>query len=208
MDILKIVNQLHTSPLEYDWIRKGSGSTIFILPPKITNEQDFKDILPEIVENKISEALERQKLLTKEQKARQKVISEHSSKEDEYFWKELDSSFFSEYYIIEKWLRYWIRISDKISGKDLGRINKDSINDFDIEKAKSYPIEDLYEGNLKKTGSRLSGICPFHEERSPSFFVYSDNGYRCFGCGEYGDSITFVMKTRKLSFVEAVKALR
>ncbi|GAA0579120.1 DNA primase [Caenispirillum bisanense] len=52
------------------------------------------------------------------------------------------------------------------------------------------------------------GLCPFHNERTPSFTVSEDKGfYHCFGCGENGDAITFEMKTRGLSFVEAVELL-
>jgi DNA primase len=47
---------------------------------------------------------------------------------------------------------------------------------------------------LKKTGNRYKGLCPFHSEKTPSFFVNPDNNfYHCFGCGAGGDSINFVM---------------
>ncbi|MDM7853733.1 DNA primase [Cellulomonas alba] len=54
----------------------------------------------------------------------------------------------------------------------------------------------------------LKGLCPFHDERSPSFHVRPQVGrYHCFGCGEGGDVIEFVMKTDGLGFVEAVEYL-
>ncbi|MDT7545559.1 MAG: primase, partial [Actinomycetota bacterium] len=57
-------------------------------------------------------------------------------------------------------------------------------------------------------GGRLKGLCPFHDEKSPSFNVNpSLNMWHCFGCGESGDVITFVMKHDHLSFVEAVERL-
>lgn len=61
---------------------------------------------------------------------------------------------------------------------------------------------------LKKTGNRYKGLCPFHSEKTPSFFVNPDNNfYHCFGCGAGGDSINFVMEIENLTFVESVKML-
>jgi len=61
---------------------------------------------------------------------------------------------------------------------------------------------------LRKAGSRYKGLCPFHNEKSPSFHVDSDKGfYKCFGCGKAGDVITFIRETEQLSFTEAVEAL-
>jgi DNA primase len=60
----------------------------------------------------------------------------------------------------------------------------------------------------KAGGSRLKGLCPFHNEKTPSFNVDTDKGfYKCFGCGKAGDAITFVRETEQLSFTEAVEAL-
>ncbi|GAC1327347.1 MAG: DNA primase [Mycobacteriales bacterium] len=57
-------------------------------------------------------------------------------------------------------------------------------------------------------GSELKGLCPFHDEKSPSFHVSPQRGYyHCFGCGEGGDVITFVEKVEHLSFTEAVERL-
>ncbi len=61
---------------------------------------------------------------------------------------------------------------------------------------------------LKRTGRNYVGLCPFHNEKSPSFSVSSDKQiYKCFGCGEAGNVITFIMKTRNLPFIDAVKIL-
>jgi DNA primase len=59
---------------------------------------------------------------------------------------------------------------------------------------------------LKKAGREFKANCPFHEERTPSFFVVPAKAmYHCFGCGEHGDVFTFVRKRLGLDFVEAVK---
>ena len=54
---------------------------------------------------------------------------------------------------------------------------------------------------LRRTGSNFQGLCPFHNEKSPSFNVSPNLGiYKCFGCGESGDVISFVMKQDGVSF--------
>lgn len=57
-------------------------------------------------------------------------------------------------------------------------------------------------------GGSLKGLCPFHDERSPSFHVTPSRGlYHCFGCGEGGDAITFLQRMEHLSFAESVERL-
>lgn len=61
---------------------------------------------------------------------------------------------------------------------------------------------------LTKAGAYWKGLCPFHHEKSPSFFVNDDLGYyKCFGCGEYGDIFTFRQKYEHLTFREALEDL-
>lgn len=61
---------------------------------------------------------------------------------------------------------------------------------------------------LKRTGSTLKGLCPFHKEKTPSFSVSPDKQlYHCFGCGKSGTVINFIMDMENLDFVEAVKLL-
>jgi DNA primase len=61
---------------------------------------------------------------------------------------------------------------------------------------------------LRKAGSTYKGLCPFHQERTPSFNVSPARGtFKCFGCGEGGDAITFVMKTENVDFVGAIEVL-
>lgn len=61
---------------------------------------------------------------------------------------------------------------------------------------------------LKRTGSRLVGLCPFHSEKTPSFTVFTDtNSYHCFGCGAGGDVITFVMAAENLDYLGALEFL-
>ena len=59
---------------------------------------------------------------------------------------------------------------------------------------------------LTRSGRQSKGCCPFHNEKTPSFYVYED-GYHCFGCGAHGDAVSFVMQTQGASFMEAVQSL-
>lgn len=62
--------------------------------------------------------------------------------------------------------------------------------------------------SLKQSGSNFSGLCPFHSEKTGSFHVNQGKQiYKCFGCGEGGDVINFVMKIENVDFIEAVKLL-
>src|SRR5580765_4358070 len=61
---------------------------------------------------------------------------------------------------------------------------------------------------LKKRGANYLGLCPFHNEKTPSFTVSpSKEIYKCFGCGKSGNTISFLMEHEKYSYVEALKWL-
>ena len=62
--------------------------------------------------------------------------------------------------------------------------------------------------SLKRRGKNLVGLCPFHNEKTPSFTVYPENGsFYCFGCGAGGDVFSFVKLIENLDYIEAVKLL-
>ena len=61
---------------------------------------------------------------------------------------------------------------------------------------------------LKRRGANLTGLCPFHQEKSPSFSVSPSRGiYKCFGCGKAGNAVNFVMEIEQLNYIEALKHL-
>ncbi|MGW5633564.1 DNA primase [Streptomyces sp. NPDC003832] len=86
------------------------------------------------------------------------------------------------------------------------------INDEDVKAVRdAVPIDAVVSEYLQLRnagGGNLKGLCPFHDEKSPSFQVSPAKGlFHCFGCQEGGDTITFVMKVDHLSFSEAVERL-
>jgi DNA primase len=85
------------------------------------------------------------------------------------------------------------------------------IKDSSVEAVKAATdIVTLVEGytRLRKSGSRYTGLCPFHQEKTPSFGVSPERGtFKCFGCGEGGDAIAFVEKKENVDFVGAIEWL-
>lgn len=77
---------------------------------------------------------------------------------------------------------------------------KDRINLADL--ISEYGID------IKRIGSSVKACCPFHNEKTPSFHINPEKGfYKCFGCGEHGDAITFMQKYEGIPFIEAVRKL-
>jgi DNA primase len=61
---------------------------------------------------------------------------------------------------------------------------------------------------LQRKGRELAGLCPFHHEKTPSFYVVEDKAFfHCFGCGAHGSAIDFVMRADNLDFLEAIERL-
>jgi DNA primase len=61
---------------------------------------------------------------------------------------------------------------------------------------------------LTRRGREHGGLCPFHNEKTPSFYVVEDKGFfHCFGCGAHGDAIGFLMRAESLDFIEAIERL-
>ena len=104
--------------------------------------------------------------------------------------------------IIEKLTKdiRWLRL-----GLVEEEVRENGLTEEQIQQAREVPIEELI--NTKKI-NKMWG-CPFHEDSTPSFHIYPDNGWHCFGCQANGsNAIDFVLKKNKnMTFVEAVKYL-
>ena len=86
-----------------------------------------------------------------------------------------------------------------------GRIRDDSIQQVRERAAIDQVIAESGVTLRSAGGGKLKGLCPFHDEKTPSFNVNPANGfYMCFGCGESGNVISFVTKHDHMSFPEAV----
>ncbi len=80
----------------------------------------------------------------------------------------------------------------------------DKVTDIMIDRAKEYPIQDLYDGTLRGG----MGKCPFHDDKTASLSFRRYNRFRCFGCDARGSVIDYYMKLHNCSFKEAVRALQ
>jgi hypothetical protein len=80
---------------------------------------------------------------------------------------------------------------------------------FNLDSLKSIPIDSFYAFlKPRETEARVSALCPFHEENTPSFVLFKEkNNFYCFGCGEHGSAIDFVMKWHRVPFKEACRWL-
>lgn len=77
--------------------------------------------------------------------------------------------------------------------------------------ARQYPIVEIAKGSLelKQSGRNFVSLCPFHNEKTPSFVIFPEDGrFKCFGCQEYGDVIKLTMALYGIGFVDAVKMLQ
>ena len=87
-----------------------------------------------------------------------------------------------------------------------GRIPQQFIDDL-LERVDIVDVIDT-RVNLRKSGKNYSALCPFHDEKSPSFSVNPDKQfYYCFGCGAGGNAIGFLMEYERLDFIAAVEKL-
>jgi hypothetical protein len=86
--------------------------------------------------------------------------------------------------------------------------NDNFMDEMRLEQIRQTPIESLYEGTLRGS-TKLQGLCPFHNERTPSFVIYTDtNSFHCFGCQKHGaGAVDYLMLNEGLDFKDAVRRL-
>lgn len=89
-----------------------------------------------------------------------------------------------------------------------GQTPKGQLTDEQIKEALTVPIESLINHSLRKCGKALIGLCPFHNEKHPSFYIYPEtNSFWCYGCNQGGNVINFARLLYGYSFKEAVEFL-
>lgn len=199
-----------------DWILRGKQLIHFRYPPHALPSDDliatFREELKEIIQEKLNQCLKRIEWLEKEKEIWAEVITETEFPKPIYkqIAKTMAAAEYQEKYLILKWLAYWLRLSEKVFEKLIEKkvIEKfERFSDWEIQKAKEHPFEYLYAGELRNSGSKLVGLCPFHNERTPSFFIFDNNTAHCFGCQWSGDTIKFLQELHELSFHQAVRRL-
>lgn len=192
-----------------DHIFKGKQLLHYLYPLALDKEkiEIFKDSLLEISEAKLKECWRRYEWLKMVEKIYDEIYQEHY--DCSQFTKDLILQFKVaevdiEMYYLQKWIKYWYLL--KRFTELYPTVNFEDWT-ITVEKARSFPIESLYTGKLKRSGSRMSGLCPFHQEKTPSFIIFDSNYFKCFGCSKFGDVIDYYIELKGISFVEAVKEL-
>jgi len=174
---------------------------LFKEPSKVEMIGIFKDDLKKIIPEKLKELEERKKELLKEAEPYFKSLAGKDEFTRFYcreVYKVLHPEMQNTFKQIEnfRWLKAMLSES---------KVKKEEINK---EKIKSTPILSLYSfQKLRKVGGRWTALCPFHNEDTPSFVIYPDNSWWCFGCNKGGDSINFIQELRSCNFKEALQTI-
>jgi hypothetical protein len=150
----------------------------------------------------------RTKLVSKIDKAFAAIDAESPNEDYRYYWKavfhvrhKLDEELRDVDIKLARQRRYLTIINDK-------PLPEGAINAEMIQAAKDVPIESIFDQQFRQTGNRLVGICPFHEEKTASFFIYKDtNRCYCFSCKAGYNTIDSYMRLRDCDFNEAVLEL-
>jgi hypothetical protein len=173
------------------------------------SDKELLEIFPEaktIIPKKIAEWIEERDEILDTIKKKLTLIKHQVPNEfSQWFWRE------------------WVKVTDgeellKIDGHIArlerlqsvakGRTPKGRLTEEEIQQALAVPIENLINQPLRKSGKALVGLCPLHNERRPSFYIYPEtNSCWCYGCNQGGNVINFVRLLHGYSFKEAVKYL-
>ncbi len=103
-------------------------------------------------------------------------------------------------------LAHWCKLYLRVTKPE--HMSSSRLSDAAVEQAREYETWTLYEGRLIPSGRNFRALCPFHEERTPSFFFYSDGSYHCFSCAAHGNNaLDYLMNTEKVPFRDAVRRL-
>lgn len=214
LDHIRFSRKQNTQP-------KPGDSRWFVRPPKLPDDEDIEMFADELVgtsQQKMVELLDHHDFLEKRRENNIGIIQSISDSNNwdeitEYFYTFMENTMYSEVIYVQRWLKYWKSIYELSAKKKFEPVffeksSSDEITDDDIARAKEYPLSELFDGNLKHSFGKLVGLCPFHEDSTPSFTIFEeDNHYYCFGCNAWGDSIDYYMKTNKVNMPEAVRTL-
>jgi len=175
--------------------------------PRFSDEELLK-IFPEakqIIPEKIKEWEKNREKIIKVIKEKLTIIKYKSAPKNQWFWREIVK-------VWEGWkllkIDWQIARLKRLLAVARGQKPKGRLTEEQIQEALSVPIESLITHPLRKCGKALVGLCPFHNEKHPSFYIYQKtNSCWCYGCNQGGNVINFVRLLYGYSFKEAVKYL-
>lgn len=198
---MKMTNQQTTE--NFNWEREWRKSL-----PKFT-DKELLEIFPEakaIIPEKIMEWEEKRDEFSDTIKKKLVLIKQLAPDEfSQWFWREWVKITDGEKLLtFEKHIERLKRLLMITNGKE----PKGQITEEQIQRALAVPIENLINQTLRKSGKALVGLCPLHNERHPSFYIYpTTNSCWCYGCNQGGDIINLIKLLHGYSFREAVQYL-
>jgi len=173
------------------------------------SDKELLEIFPEakkVIPEKIEEWQEKKEKLIAIIKKKLVLIRDRTADEfSRWFWRE-----WVKITEAEELLKIEDHISrlKRLSSVAKGRVSKERLTEEEIQRALTIPIESLINRPLRKSGKALVGLCPFHSEKHPSFYIYPEtNSCWCYGCNQGGDVINFVKLLHGYSFKETVQYL-
>lgn len=205
------MKQQKKARIKMDHVKFGKSFKHYIDPPIIPTDEEVKSFgsdLKAVIKEKLTELNSRDFYITRRNEARIRKIQKLTKPRSLEEWLSLEyvATEYEEHFYIYRWQKYWLSILDRLNPK---KISQHVGRSLDVEGAKQFPIEQLYPNQLRQFGGKLAGLCPFHSEKTPSFFIFDDNHWFCFGaCGEGGDAIDFQMRLKGLDFKDAVRSLQ
>jgi len=174
--------------------------------------KELMQIFPEamrIVPEKIKEWQEEKEKVSSVAMEKLRIIKESSADEfSKWFYERIVEMFEGqELADITRRINFLKSLLPQENHKNWGRREFESM----LERARAYPIINVAENagmRLRPSGKRFVSLCPFHNEKTPSFMLYSEtNTFYCFGCNEFGDVIKLTMQIYGINFVDAVKLI-
>ena len=121
-------------------------------------------------------------------------------------WSEDDIRLHVNYLQVQKRVKPLQQVISRIDGRNK-HTRPGGITDADIDRARDYPIAELFDELTGQQPRHGMVSCPFHKDKNPSMSLRRHNRYKCFSCGESGDVIDLQMKLGEMRFIDAVKKL-
>lgn len=186
---------------------QGCDGVLCVYEFDYPSEKELLEIFPEakeIIPLKIKEWEKRKKEIIKRETI--PYLKKCNALKDEFakvFWKEVYGYLAGGFNEIIRQLKRLRRLEFLISAPT-------ACQDWDtrIQAAKETPIAELHNfKRLRKSGRSYTCCCPIHDDRTPSFHIYDNNTWYCFGCNRGGDSIDFVRQLHGFDFRRAVSYL-
>jgi hypothetical protein len=174
-------------------------------------DKELLAIFPEakiIIPLKIREWMQEQKKVIEVIKAKLRVVYKKSAKENQWFWKEVVKQL--DGHKLMEINKHLTRLYRQRAIAENRKPKGNRLSEEQIQQALAVPLVDIAMRSIKlrRAGRTFMGLCPFHNERRPSFHIYPQkNNFYCYGCNKGGNVINFVRETQGLSFREAINYL-